>query len=407
MVNIRRQLLGLGFITASSITAMSAAHAMTGQTNIKIDGGPLGELEMSGGMAGYGYVLDNEATNGSSYHENGTRISAMLLQLQKTTGIVQFNIRVGKNNGGGIALGTQPQTVTELNGRSTGPVDLAYITIAPPSSPVTLSIGSLSGLEGYESGTSWNNVSLFSTDIDYTETGNQTGVNLAYTKGPVSLTLQFGDNGDTHVFNTLEGLGTYTFNSNNALNLYFTQSLGRTGVNTHTATTSGSWTSSTLGANAITVNSNMYGAYYSWTRGNLNLVPEVQYVYAKVDHQVGINKFASNLGAALFGDYNFAKTPYSLGGWIAWEKSVGGSSTNAAGNEVDSTWFIGPNDESIALALSPTWQYKYLYVRANAGVIHLLNNKYSYNGTSYSYGFGKGNDKKTQFVAALETGFVF
>lgn len=405
MVNIRRQLMGLGFIAASSITAMSAAHALTGQTNIKIDGGPLGELEMSGGMAGYGYFLDNDGTNGTAYHQSGTRIAAILLQLQKTTGIVQFNIRVGKNNGGGITLGMQPETVSGLNNRSTGPVDLAYITIAPPGSPVTFSAGSLSGLEGYESGTSWNNVSLFSTDIDYVETGNQTGVNAVYTKGPASLTLQFGDNGDTHVFNTLEGLGTYNFNSNNALNVFFTQSLGRTGVYAHTSTAGTSWSSSALGTNAITVNSNMYGAYYSWTKGNLNLVPEVQYVYAKVDHQVGINKFTSNLGVALFGDYSFANTPYSLGGWIAWEKSNGGVSGTTT--PVTSTWFIGPNDESIALAISPTWQYKYLYVRANAGVIHLLNNKYSFNGTSYTYGFGRGNDKKTQLVAALETGFVF
>lgn len=391
MVNIRRQLLGLGFITASSIMAMSAAHAMTGQSNIKVDGGPLGQLEMSGGFDAFGYTMTN---NGPNSHQSGTRVDALFLELQKTTGVVQFTVEMGNDNGGGIALGTQPSGISPMNTRSMGPVKQAFITIAPTGIPLTFSAGVMDGLEGYESSTSWQNVSLYTSALCYTTTSNQLGVNANYTQGPVDITLQFGDVADTKVFNFLSGLGSYTFNSNNVLSVYFGANLGRTGVNAHTnIPAASSWSSSAVGSGNTMVNGNVFGTYYSWTHGNLNLVPEVQYAYAKPDQKVGITKFTSNFGAAVFGDYSFANTPYSVGGWVAYEKSLGSQNT----------WFLGPNDESIAFAVSPTWQYKYLYVRGNLGIIHLLHN--TSEGTTF--GFGNNSNKKTQVSAALETGFVF
>ena len=55
MITIRRQLLGLGFVAASSLLALHAAHALNGPTAIHIDGGPLGSLNLSGGVDGYGF----------------------------------------------------------------------------------------------------------------------------------------------------------------------------------------------------------------------------------------------------------------------------------------------------------------------------------------------------------------
>ena len=57
MSTLRRQLLGLGFVAASSLFALHAAQAMSGPTAIKIDGGPFGQLQISGGVDGYGYYL--------------------------------------------------------------------------------------------------------------------------------------------------------------------------------------------------------------------------------------------------------------------------------------------------------------------------------------------------------------
>ena len=43
-------------------------------------------------------------------------------------------------------------------------------------------------------------------------------------------------------------------------------------------------------------NSQMIGAFYSYTQGNLNLVPEVQYQYAKANAKIGLFKPSSNFG---------------------------------------------------------------------------------------------------------------
>lgn len=386
MVKIRRQLMGLGFIAASSVLAMGAAHAMNGQTNIKVDGGPLGQLEMSGGVGGYGYVMSNPA---DGVKQSGLDSDAFYLQVGKSTGVVQWFVKFGNGNGSdGYTPGVAPGTVSSIRQnespdgtRGTGILDNAYATIAPPNFPVTFSAGILGGTQGYESGTAWNNVSLFASAIDYVESGNQIGVNANITEGPANLLVQFGDVDGTRVFNTLELLGNYNFNSNNVLSAFATIKLGTVGYNAS-------------GGSPVGPNSNVYGAYYSWTQGNLNLVPEIQYAYAKVNHRIGIDQFSSNLGLAVFGDYSFANSPYSLGAWAAWDKSVGNGIT-----------VYGDNDESITFAVSPTWQYKYVYARLNGAVVGLLNSSGS--GTlSENYPGWTGSDK-TQLIGAIDTGFVF
>lgn len=385
-----QKLFFVGFVI--SLMTMSAAHAMINQTNIDIDGGPLGKLEMSGGIAGYGYALTNNATNGGAYHQSGVRSAAMLLQLEKATGILQFTISVGKYNSAGLALGTTPTDIGEMNSRSLGAINMAYVTIAPPNLPFTISAGNLNGVEGVEAGESWMNVSLLSTALSYETTDMQTGANLQLGLGPASLTVQFGDVGDTHVFNNLELLGTYNFSSNNMLSLYGSMNLGRTGLNAHTKFAQTNWSNSAVSSVPDLINSNTFGAYDVLIFGNLNLTPEIQYVYAKIDHQIAINQASTNFGLALFGDYSFANSPYSLGGWVAWDKSRGPYVS-----------FIGENDETIAVALAPTWQYKDIYLRANMGAIYLLNNQ----GGGMTYGFGSHNNQRLQIVSALETGFVF
>ena len=133
-------------------------------------------------------------------------------------------------------------------------------------------------------------------------------------------------------------------------------------------------------------NENVLGGYYSYTLGSLNVVPEVQYVYAKVDHSLGIDKTTSNTGAALFGTYAFGTSPYSVGAWAEYDKNKG-----AYG------WFIGPNVEAEGLAVSPTWQYKDLFARATAGYLHLSS------GSAY----GDSGTGKNQVNATLEAGLLF
>jgi hypothetical protein len=100
---------------------------------------------------------------------------------------------------------------------------------------------------------------------------------------------------------------TYNTSSANALTLFYGGSMGRTGSNAIT------YMGQPVSDAPFLVNSQMFGAYDSFTHGNLSLVPEVQYIYAPTDHQVMIDKYTSNFGAALFTDYQFGTSDYSLG----------------------------------------------------------------------------------------------
>ena len=386
MITIRRQLLGLGLVAASSLLALHTAHAMSGPTAITIDGGPLGSLNLSGGADGYVYGL---AGINSSQQTVGANIGSALIDLSKTTGEVQFNIEVGSNSFqtlGALSFDKHGHiNETSVSTFSTGPLFVGTITIAPPNSPVTVTAGQMQSLEGYESTVDWANPSQLSTDIFFVQNSNAVGVEAALTEGPLVVTVQFGDGFDTGVWNYLQGLATYTINSDNVANVYGAVNLGRTGPGTF------AYNGGTNGFGNAYVNSNVVGAFYSYTMGNLNLIPEAQYVWAKTDHIIGIDKTTSNAAGALFGTYAFGTSPYSIGGWVEFEKSQG-----------NFDWFVGPESEAIGAAVSPTWQYKDLFARANAGAIYLLQNK-AFSTASY----GSDGTGKFQFIGTLEGGVLF
>jgi hypothetical protein len=386
---LRKQLLGFSFVAGSSLFAMHAAHALNGPTSIDIDGGPFGQLELSGGMSGYFYgqtgtSSKNEGGNSAvGNRTSGSNLSQALIELQKTTGILQFTIEVGPENGT-PTLGLKP-TQASVTVYRASPLYLGYVTIAPTDSPVTISVGQLNSLEGYEGGLSWSNANLFRSALYSVENLQNVGVSGTYTHGPLTATVTFGDGFDTRVFNFLQALVTYNFNSNNALNVYYGGELGKTGLN---ALTYNSTTVGQFGANFV--NSEMFGAYYSYTHGDLNLVPEVQYVYANRDQALGIPDYTSNFGAALFTDYTFGKSPYSLGGMAEYFTS------NGSGD-----WFIAPHAEGVGFQLTPTWQYKNLFARVSVGYMHLINQG------SGEPAFGDEGTGSNVVQSALEAGILF
>lgn len=374
------------------------AFALNGPEGISIDGGPLGPLTISGGVDGYGYYASNTSSGQLSH---GVNIANAMVELQKNSGILQFTIEVGATQApltvGALSYGSDGHLLqTSISNFSTGPLYAGYLTIAPKNMPFTVSAGRISSLEGYEAGIDWLNSSQLTTSLFYVQNNQADGVLATYNAGPATLNVEFGDGWDTHVFNFLQASLNYAFNENNSLYVYYSGNLGRTGLNAYTYALNSGW-----GPNGLTVgeygsyfvNSQMFGGFYSYTRGNLSVVPEVQYVYAKPDHQVGIDKFTSNFGAALFSSYSFKNTPYSVGGWVEYEKSIG------AGN-----WFVGPESEAVGFAVSPTWQYKHLFARVNAGGLYLLHNR---NDNGSVYGYGNSGNGKFQFVSTLEAGLLF
>lgn len=368
--------------------ATSAAMAMTAPAPIKINGGPLGTLEVSGGLDGYFYALSGagNATNPGllgTDKSTGGEVYTGEIKIVKPDGLVQFTIDLYPTNY--LPLGHAP-TAPSTNTFTLGPLYAAYVTLAPTPN-FTISAGQLYTVEGYEGVDDWLNANITESALFWVEYSSGRGVQATYTHGPVSATLEFGDGPDTGVFNTFQSLVTYTFNKNNALTLYGVTNVGRTEPNTF-AYGNGT-TGSGYGASAPYVNSTMIGAYYDFTYGNLNLVPEAQYVYAKVDHKIGINKFTSNFGVEVIGDYQFGKSPWSLGSMVEYYRNNGPYG-----------WYLNPHSAGLGIALTPTWQRGNIFVRGEVSLLHL---------TAIGTGsaFGSSGTDRNQAMGLLEAGLMF
>ena len=391
----------LGFGTALSFASLAivpAAYAMDPPLPIKIDGGPLGELQLSGGADGL-FWASTGAGSSTSYGLLGTSKSAGvefmngLIGLQKSDGLVQGNIIVGATNN--VTLGFAPGSPS-ITTYATGPVFAAYITLAP-SEHFSISAGRLPSLEGYELNVDWNNSNILTTAIFAVQNLQSTGVSATVTYGPVSASITFGDGFDTQVWNYVQMLGTYTFNDNNALSLYGSTNLGTTGAGAHFyGSASTPFNDSYVGygpsSAAPFVNSSVVGGYYSFSSGNLTVVPEVQYVWAGKTPSVGLTELSGSFAAAVFANYKFGKSPWSLGGWVEYFSSNG-----------PNNWFLNPGAKGFGLSVTPTWRGKYLFVRGNAGFLHLT----QVSNTGVPSGYGADLKGRNQAIFLAETGVLF
>jgi hypothetical protein len=385
---------------AASIMLVShSAHALNPPPAIQIDGGPLGNLELTGAADGLFYAqsgtaskssVDSAANNGTGTsllgdQSNGANFGNMEVSLGKSTGVLRFNLELAIY-GGTPALGSGFGRAN-LDTFPTSPLKIATITVAPPSSPITLTGGLVGSLEGYEYTADFNNANIFASDMWYVENNASRGVSASYSNGPLSAVVTFGDGWYTGVFNFAQALVSYT-SGNNSFSAFYGGNVSSTGVNAETYAECGGARCTVGEYGSYYINSQLFGAYDTYTANNFNITPEVQYVYAKQDHRVGINQFTSNLGAAVFTDYQFSGTPYLLGGMAEYFSSIG-----------PSNWFLGARTSGVGFELTPTWQYKYLFARVSAGYLHLL--------TSPNAGYGNDGRGRDVVQGALEGGILF
>jgi hypothetical protein len=383
------------FLLLAVLTGAMRAEAFNAPVPVTVDLGPLGPLEISGGADGYGYFITGVGTSSNTEllgtdKSAGSEFLNALVQVKKTDGLVRFNIALGTTTS--LTLGTEPSR-SSAQTLSTGPLYAATVSLVPSAS-FKISAGLVGSVEGYESTLNWGNNSFFTTDIFYVENSKSRGITATYSPGPVAVKVIIGDGFDTGAFNFLQALLTYTIDANNSLNIYGATNLGRTDPNAHFYGSAAlPYNRSYVGYGPLSaanlVNSTMIGGYYSATWGNFSVVPELQYVYAKVDHRVGLDQQSNNTAAALFLDYQFGKSPWSIGGWGEYFTSTG-----------PDLWFLNPRSKGYGVALSPTWQDKHLFVRCDLGVLHLTT-------IGDGPGYGTNGNRRNQATMVLGGGVLF
>ena len=395
-----RRLSVYGLCSTAFVALIPAlAHAVEPPDPFSFDAGPLGTLEISGGADGYAYALTgagNDANKGllGTSTSVGLQFLNGLVKLQKPEGLIQFTVEAGAVNS--LTLGTKPNPPA-VQKWSTGPVRSAYVTVAPTPN-FSISAGQIGSLEGFESGVDWKNFNMMTTSLWEVENAQSVGVSATYTYGRFAGTIVFSDGFDTNVWNYLQLSASYSVDDNNNLTLFGATNLGATGLGAKFyGNATRPWSSSTVaeaGA-ANFVNSSVIGGYYSFTIGNLTLVPEVQYVWSTKNQAVGLTDYSSHFGAALFANYQFGESPFSLGGWFQYFTSNG-----------PETWFLNPGAQGVGVVVGPTWSpawaKKHLFVRGEAGLLHLITV-----GAPGSVGYGSSGGGRNQATFLAEAGVLF
>lgn len=386
-------------LVLAAALAPASAHAVDLPSPISFDAGPLGTYDLSGGADAFAYGLTgtgNDLTKGLLGTSTGAGVQFMngLVQLQKTDGWLQFTLQAGATNS--LTLGTKPGSPS-VQTWSTGPVRTAYITLAP-TPEFSISAGQIGSVEGFESSIDWENYNILTSALWYTENSQSVGVRVSYKKTPFEATVIFSDGFDTNVWNYLQVKGAYTINDNNSIALYGATNLGTTGLGArfygNAITPYRSTTVASAGV-ANLVNSSVIGAYYTFTIGDLTLVPELQYVWSRKNLKVGLPDYSSHFGAALFANYKFGDSPFSLGGWAQYFSSNGSA-----------FWFLNPGAQGFGMVVGPTWSppwaKKHMFVRGDVGLIHLTNV-----GTPGSVAYGSSGNERNQATFLLEIGALF
>ena len=227
-MKLKKGFFAVAFTTGCSLLAMHSAHALNGPASIQIDGGPLGPLEMSGGMSGYFYAQSGTADKGGSSavgdRSTGASLDAALIDLQKNTGILQFNIEVGPE--GGSTDSRRQAEQGQHHGLSREPaLSRAMSPIAPTNSPITVSAGQFLSLEGYESGVSTGTTPrmLLTDHVLRRERQRASASPPPCTQGPLVVDRACSATAATRASANLRRrhLATYTINSNsNVANIF-------------------------------------------------------------------------------------------------------------------------------------------------------------------------------------------
>jgi hypothetical protein len=385
--------------TAFLALVPASADAVEQPSPVSFEAGPLGKLEISGGADAFAYALTgagsdtNKGLLGTST-STGLEFLNGLVKLEKPDGVIQFTLEAGGVNS--LTLGTKPKGPTAQKW-STGPFRTAYITVAPTPN-LTISAGQIGSLEGYESGIDWRNFNMMTTSLWEVENAQSVGVTATYTSGRFAGSIAFSDGFDTNTWNYLQLLASYSITDDNEISLFGATNLGATGLGARFyGNATRPYSSSTVAAAgaANLVNSSVIGGYYSLTRGNLTLAPEVQYVWSTRNPNVGLTDYSSHFGLALFANYKLGESPFSIGGWLQYFTSNG-----------NQAWFLNPGSQGYGLVVGPTWSpdwaKKHLFVRGELGLLHLTTV-----GNSGSAGFGSSGNGRNQATFLAEVGILF
>ncbi len=301
------------------------------------------------------------------------------LFLQKTDGWLQFYVQGGAYSISSLGLPyiSAAQATFGSNtpfGNLWGPFPMGFLKVAPTDN-FSIQGGKLPTLIGAEYIFSFQNLNIERGLLWNQEPAISKGAQANYTIGPVALSLSFTDGFDSGVWNWLAGSATYTLDTANSFGFVASGNLGKTSVNT-------------LRTPLLQNNSQIYNLIYTYNSDPWIIQPYFQATHVPTNNSIGIGSSASTFGAAVLANYNFGNG-VNLGGRVEYIGTTGNNNL-----------LYGPGSGAFSLTLTPAYQYKYFFARAEFSWVKA-------NGVASGLGFGANGTNTSQSRVLVETGILF
>ncbi len=360
-------------LSTPSMTAPLAANP----SPTSFDAGPLGSIYVTGAISGLALYQSNHS---ATPHDDETLVdfSNAQISVQKTDGFLQFYAQVG-----GYSLpdlGAAYVRATTQTSNSFGILPEGYLKLAPSAS-FNVEVGKLPTLFGGEYTFTFENTNIERGLLWNQEPAISRGVQANYTSGPIAISLSLNDGYYSNRYNWLSGLIAYTISSSDTVSFVGGGNLGHTYY--------GYPLTGPSVANPTPVlqnNGSLYNLIWTHTSGPWTIMPYAQYTNVP---SIGGLPSTSTWGGAIMGAYAFNPN-WSLGGRVEYI-----SADNSSLIEL-----YGPGSHAWSLTITPTYQYKVFFARAEASYVGLGH-------ATPGLEFGVNADKSDQIRLLVETGIVF
>lgn len=370
------------------------------------DMGPLsGNWTVTGGVDGYGSVLNNNTTGPTK--NLSYSIGEAVVMLHKTSGLLHFTYwggswqtpTVGITSDNGIF-----NSVASLGSHTNPlpPVTFKWWFTLQPSQYWSVQAGENPSLEGTEIGFDFLNPTVFVSELNNVQLTPAYGAQANFFYGPSTLNIQFGQGYHSPRFNTISGAELYNLNADGSDYLL---GFGHT-VLGHT------WSPYYNGGYAPEINSSLIGAGAQWVVGPWTFVPEAQYQWLPKSSVTASNSVAppqtTYYEASAMADITYALTPkWSLTAQPQIFYQNGNK--NDPNSEIYGNWLnfgvpvgtgtFSPGTTLTSLQVNATWQDKNFFLRPTVMYTHVA-------GFASGTGYGKNGTADDQIVGLVEAGFL-
>ncbi len=357
-------------MTTPAMTGPLAANAKPASFDLDA----LGTWFVTGAVTGLGLWQDNRAPGD---RQSLSDLSNGQVFIQKTSGEWQFFLQAG---GYSLpSLGTPYLAAHNATSAYYSVVPQAFIKYAPNDS-FNILVGKLPTLVGAENTFTFENMNIERGLLWNQENAVNRGVQANYTQGPISASVAWSDGFYSNRYNWLSGSLAYTIDKANTLSFIAAGNVDQT-TRTSSATP------------LLQNNSQMFNVIYTHTDGPWTITPYLQYTNVPSNSEIGIPHSASTYGGAVLASYA-VDSNFSLAGRVEYIGSSG-SATNGAPSLI-----YGPGSKAWSVTLTPTYQYKLLFVRGELSYVKA-------NGTMPGFALGADFSKTSQSRLAVEAGLLF